>query len=702
MAEAIPQSIIPDNDSERLEALRRYHILDTPPEEAFDNLVQLLADTFGVPIALISLVDKDRVFFKGNVGMPGVRSTPRSVSLCSFAILSEEPTIFDKPLEEPCLLSNPLVHGEFGLRFYAGAPLTTQDGFHVGSVCVVDKRERHLSEKERGMLVRFARVVMHEIEMREGMLRQKEAEEMQQARNQELRFVADTMPQLVWATHPDGSAYYFNQKWMDYTGLSFEQVCGSGWMNALHPEDARDTRTAWEQAVLRGAPYDVEYRLQRHDGVYRWFIARGTPMKDEAGNILRWYGTSTDIEDQKRAEEELERRVEERTRQVQAAQQLMQGIVENARNGITVTEVIRNEQGQIIDARTILANRASETHTGISREQTLAHTVTEMLPGVLGSPLFQQALHTLQTGDPFITQYFIELSHKWIELAVSKLDDSRLINIFTDVTPIREAQIKLEQLVEQLKRSNGELEQFTYVSHHDLQEPLRKIMMFTDMVRNDSPELPAAALKRLDKVNDAARRMSRALRDVLNYARLNREEAFSAVDLNEVMLGVLADLELLIYEKQAQIAYDRLPVIRAVPHQMHQLFFNLVHNALKFEFPGRRPELAIRCRELSETERTKQAVLDQGERYFELQFRDNGIGFGNESAEKIFVMFQRLHDRDTYAGSGIGLALCRKVVQNHGGIIRAESERGKGATFLIILPAGEDPSQSPLSPEGGA
>lgn len=160
------REIIPANDDLRLKALYYYKILDTLPEAYFNNLAHIIAKIFDTPIALISLVDKDRVFFKANEGMGDVKNVDRGESLCSLAILSPEPTIFTDTLEEPCLLANPLVAGEFGLRFYAGAPITTPEGFQIGTVCIVDKEPRNFSQADTELLVKFAAHTMDEIERR--------------------------------------------------------------------------------------------------------------------------------------------------------------------------------------------------------------------------------------------------------------------------------------------------------------------------------------------------------------------------------------------------------------------------------------------------------------------------------------------------------------------------------------------------------
>jgi GAF domain-containing protein len=166
MENSFGRPIIPVDDEQRILALERYRILDSAPEGFFDNLARIMARCFDTPIALISLVDKERVFFKANVGMPDTRNVSRGLSLCSLAILDDEPTVFENALKEPCLLANPLVAGAFGLRFYAGAPIITEDGYHLGTVCVVDKKPRPFPQSDKELLQRFAQTVMKAIEKR--------------------------------------------------------------------------------------------------------------------------------------------------------------------------------------------------------------------------------------------------------------------------------------------------------------------------------------------------------------------------------------------------------------------------------------------------------------------------------------------------------------------------------------------------------
>jgi signal transduction histidine kinase len=247
------------------------------------------------------------------------------------------------------------------------------------------------------------------------------------------------------------------------------------------------------------------------------------------------------------------------------------------------------------------------------------------------------------------------------------------------------AKNELETVNIKLVKSNRDLEQFAYIASHDLQEPLRKIQVFSELAARQIDDTEAAN-SHLDKINASARRMTDLIVAVLHYSRLSRTgQQFTEVDLNAVLEEIKCDLELVISEKKAVIRASPLPVITGIPLQMNQLFLNLIGNSLKFN--DQPPEINIRAKILSHEDINGDHELQGAERgFFEIEFQDNGIGFEQQYADQIFTIFQRLHTRQHYQGTGIGLALCKKIVENHGGTIRVQSELGKGTRFKVYLP----------------
>lgn len=312
---------------------------------------------------------------------------------------------------------------------------------------------------------------------------------------------------------------------------------------------------------------------------------------------------------------------------------------------------------------------------------------------------------------PFVIEYRLQRydgEYRWI-LAKAKPNftpEGQFTGYIGTCVDIHEQRIHkqdLEQHVEQrthallevnleLERSNSELEQFAYVASHDLQEPLRKILTFISrMQKGHEDEFSAETKKYFVKINDASNRMTRMIDDLLNFSRISRlGKRYVKTDLNSVVQSALGDLDLLIADKKAIITVDKLPVIHAIPMQMTQLFYNLLTNALKFSLPERKPEIHIGCRTMTREEKKKHSLNGQSDIVYEITVRDNGIGFKQEYSEQIFTIFQRLHDRSLYSGTGMGLSLCRKIVSNHNGKIYAEGVENQGAVFHIILPAKQE------------
>ncbi|MDI3320885.1 CheR family methyltransferase [Pinibacter soli] len=253
---------------------------------------------------------------------------------------------------------------------------------------------------------------------------------------------------------------------------------------------------------------------------------------------------------------------------------------------------------------------------------------------------------------------------------------------------VEERTLDLKNSNESLKHSNENLEQYASIASHDLQEPLRKIRAFASLLNQRySGDIKDEAKQLLKKISLSADRMSTLITDVLSYSKIVESKlVFEQTDLNKVIEDVIADFDLLIFEKNASITYKKLPMIDAVPLQINQLFYNLLSNALKFSNTNIVPVISITSNALAEADMEKYPDLNSKVPYVEIIFRDNGIGFDQKFSEQIFLIFQRLNSREQFEGTGIGLALCKKIVVLHHGEIYAEAKEGQGTIFHIILP----------------
>jgi PAS domain S-box-containing protein len=250
---------------------------------------------------------------------------------------------------------------------------------------------------------------------------------------------------------------------------------------------------------------------------------------------------------------------------------------------------------------------------------------------------------------------------------------------------LQRANSELENANTSLVNSNEELAQYAYVASHDLQEPLRKISMFSNLLKDKDVDYRHGGT--IDKIIASSQRMSLLIKDLLEFSRLlNPDTRFVTTNLNTIIKAITNDFELLIEEKSADVTVENLPEIDAIPLQMNQLFYNLLGNALKFVPENVKPEIKITCKVLTTSEVEKHISNHNNDEYYQISISDNGIGIDPQYQKQIFEVFKRLHTRTEYSGSGIGLAICRRIAGNHSGAIYAVSEQGRGTTFNIILP----------------
>ncbi len=282
-----------------------------------------------------------------------------------------------------------------------------------------------------------------------------------------------------------------------------------------------------------------------------------------------------------------------------------------------------------------------------------------------------------------VSYYFVyrDLRHRHEQAA-------RLLQAKNDLEDrVRERTTELNSMNAELERSNRELQDFAFVASHDLQEPLRKIQAFGDRLRTVQGEkFDERGRDYLERMQNAANRMHTLINDLLTFSRVTtKAQPFSKTDLNTIVRDVMLDLEVAVQNAGAKVAVGKLPVIEADPVQMRQLFQNLVSNSLKFRKEDLSPDISIAAEPATDVHITPAPAEPTD--YWKISVKDNGIGFDEKYLDRIFTPFQRLHGRNEYEGTGIGLAVCRKIVERHGGILTAESAPDMGSTFFIFLPA---------------
>lgn len=493
----------------------------------------------------------------------------------------------------------------------------------------------------------------------------------QALRESEERFQAavHAVEGVLWTNDAAGKMKGHQKGWEYLTGQTQEEYQGYGWSKAVHPDDVQSSIDSWEDAVREKKTYVHEHRLKTRTGDYRTFSIRAIPLYNHDGSIREWVGVHTDITKQRVAEAALAES-EERFRTM----------ADNIPNLAWMAEA---------DGRAFWYNRKWYDYTGMSPAGMGGAGWESVYDAEL--PAVQAKwMESLRSGEPFEMIFSIRASDGTFRPFLTRVlpvrgENDKILRWFgtaTDVTSQKQEEEKLERLVRertaQLEASNQDLVQFAHVASHDLKEPLRKIQTFLDRLQIElGDSLSEKGKTYIQKINNASERMGNMISGVLHYSQFNAEEQETvSVDLNTVIQHIENDLEVLIHQSGAQIIYHDLPVIDGAEVLLHQLFYNLINNSIKFGKKNVPPVIELSY--------SRTCVED--ENYIRIELRDNGIGFDQSFAEKIFDTFTRLHSREKYEGTGLGLALCRRIVARHRGTIAAHAEMNTGATFIVTLP----------------
>ncbi len=375
-------------------------------------------------------------------------------------------------------------------------------------------------------------------------------------------------------------------------------------------------------------------------------------------------------------------------RQQQQQADLLASVTRETLTAILVHEAIRDTAGQITDYRITFANPKAAEWMQYSVAELLTKTLSDVYPGVMQSYFAQHYQQVIETGQP--ARFEQRVGSEWFDFSVAKLGDGFVASA-VNTTQSHQQRRQLEALNRELTRSNENLQQFAYVASHDLQEPLRKIQAFGDLLQQQyGRQFSPDAQDIIHRMQSAAQRASTLIRDLLAYSRVSTErQPHKRLSLTTVLTDVLEDLDFALHEVGGQVEAAELPTLPGDQVQLRQLFHNLLSNAIRFRQPNQPPVITIEAESVGAdalpADRIGVVKLPD-QPFWKITVQDNGIGFDAQHNERIFQLFQRLHGKSRYAGTGIGLAIARRVAENHGGFIAAESTPGAGATFSVYLP----------------
>jgi PAS domain S-box-containing protein len=503
------------------------------------------------------------------------------------------------------------------------------------------------------------------------------------------REIIESSAVAMYTTDAQGYLEFYNQAaitlWGRHPELGKDLWCGS-WKaysvdgTPLLPPECPMAITLRDKEPVKNS----EIIIETPEGKRRNILPFPDLIRDEKGEVIGAVNILVEITDRRTSAEQTIRENEERIRLASEAANLGTWDIDLASGSIKASEIHRSILGYDQEEAWSREKLYKRIHP-----DDLDHVMFAFEHGLLQGKFRFEARVAKPVGQfkwirvDAQTLYDIEGRPLRVLGTIIDIDDQKSQNDALEKT-VAERTRALQMAKENLERSNQELEQFAYIASHDLQEPLRKIQTFTSLLSKHIDRTPEAE-KYFDKINSSAQRMSVLIRDVLHYSRLSHsDEVFAETSLGPIISSVINDYELLILEKNAEVRIGYLPKILGVSHQLHQLSANIISNALKFS--STRPLIEVFSENVSPDEIRKYADLRPSVEYVKIIFRDNGIGFDQKFAEQIFTIFQRLNTRESYKGTGIGLAICKRIVESHGGVIYADSELGKGATFSIILP----------------
>ena len=653
--------LIPDNEIERLRALRRYEILDTPPEAEFDDLARLAAGICGTPAAFVSLIDANRQWFKAAVGLD-IREISRDVAFCAHAILQPDVMVVPDLRADDRFARNPLVSEAPAIRFYAAAPLVTPDGFTLGSLCVIDYEPRQLTPMQREALASLGRHVVTQLELRRQnrQLRESQenltasiraAQEAEQALTVERAYLEqlfEASPEAIVVLDSEDRVVRANGEFTSLFGYTRDEYLNRPINELIVPADLKEEGRRLTGEVTRGGDVAVETVRQRKDGRHVHVSILGRPVRLDGGPV-GVYGIYRNITERRRAEEAL-----------RASEAFARSVMDYMLEALIIVD----------DSSVIISvNRAAERIFGYRREEIVGQHLSVLMPQEVrgDADAFLRGARDKSMGRLTEWKARRRTGEEFpFELSLFAFQSGGRL-FYAGI--IRDLSAREE--VERLKK------EFVATVSHELRTPLTSIRGALGLLAGGLVgPLPAEARETVQVAERNAVRLMALINDILDLERLERDRLdmhFDDTDLGDVLQRAVEATQAMATEHGVRLEAPRAAARAwADADRLTQVLVNLLSNAIKFSPAG--SVVTVTVREIPD--------------WVEVRVVDRGRGIPAEYRDLIFQRFRQVSASDARekGGTGLGLAICKNIVEQHGGLIGVDSEEGRGSAFWFLVP----------------